>query len=86
MNDLEKIIESTITENFHKNLRIIITSKINNFFPQSVIQISLKISLEPLKGLERQINELFVYNENFNLRKNSLVFNLSLYHSVLQVK
>jgi len=91
MSKLEEIVENFDSNWPDKDFRLWMTSMSNDFFPVSVLQNSVKITIEPPKGLKN--NLLRTYNKLENrdlddcLKKNeykTLIFGLSFFHAIVQ--
>lgn len=77
-------------ENINENFRLFLTSMPCDFFPVSILQISLKLTNEPPKGVKA--NMLKTYN-NFNSDKlnnytkpqiwQKFIFSLTFFHAII---
>ena len=88
MPKLEEICEG-LSETISKDFRLWLTSKPSSRFPVSILQNSIKITLEPPRGLNANLKKTFLSfdEEAFNekspvLRK--LTYALSFFHAVIQ--
>jgi len=91
MGKLEEIVENFDTNWPDKDFRLWLTSMSNDKFPVSILQNSLKITIEPPKGLKNNLMRTYNKLENKDLedcmKKNeykALIFGLSFFHAILQ--
>jgi dynein heavy chain len=91
MGKLEEIVENFDTNWPDKDFRLWLTSMSNDKFPVSILQNSLKITVEPPKGLKNNLMRTYNKLENKDLedceKKNeykTLIFGLSFFHAILQ--
>ena len=91
MGKLEEIVENFDTNWPDKDFRLWLTSMSNDKFPVSILQNSLKITVEPPKGLKNNLMRTYNKLENKDLedceKKNeykALIFGLSFFHAILQ--
>lgn len=91
MGKLEEIVENFDTNWPDKDFRLWMTSMSNDRFPVSILQNSLKITVEPPKGLKNNLMRTYNKLENKDLedcdKKNeykTLIFGLSFFHAILQ--
>jgi len=91
MGKLEEIVENFDTNWPDKDFRLWLTSMSNDKFPVSILQNSLKITVEPPKGLKNNLMRTYNKLETKDLedcdKKNEfkgLIFGLSFFHAILQ--
>ena len=92
MGKLEQICEELTKETTHPDFRLWLTSKPNKSFPQNILQNSLKMTIEPPKGLKANLklnySQLDDSQINGCLKKpeayKTLMFGLILFHAVIQ--
>jgi dynein heavy chain len=87
---LEKIVENIPSENPHPDFRLWLSSSPHPQFPISILQIGVKMTTEPPKGLRANMLRLYnsITDEAYNKTKvpnvyNTLLFSLSFFHSLL---
>ena len=87
---LDKIVESIPSENPHPDFRLWLSSSPHPQFPISILQIGVKMTTEPPKGLRANLVRLYnsVTDENYFKTKTpeiyqKLLFSLSFFHSLL---
>jgi dynein heavy chain, axonemal len=94
MLELEKIVLNfvEIQDTIHEEFRLYLTSMPDPNFPVSVLQNSVKLTVEPPKGMKANIKRTYsgMINQNFldDCTKpeiwRKLLFTLSYFHSVIQ--
>eukprot|EP00825_Cyclidium_porcatum_P016785 TRINITY_DN196_c0_g3_i3.p1 TRINITY_DN196_c0_g3~~TRINITY_DN196_c0_g3_i3.p1 ORF type:complete len:1060 (-),score=193.84 TRINITY_DN196_c0_g3_i3:398-3577(-) len=90
MPELEKQVED-LNENMHKDFRLWLTSMPTNYFPISVLQISVKMTVEPPQGLRANLLRTYKNTNDDELNDcqkpdiyKKLVFSFSLFHAIIQ--
>ena len=92
MGKLEEIVENFDTNWPDKDFRLWLTSMSNPFFPVSILQNSVKITVEPPKGLKNNILRNYKKIEPKELEDDcikrdeykTLLFGLSFFHAIVQ--
>ena len=92
MSKLEEIVENFDTNWPDKDFRLWLTSMSNPFFPVSILQNSVKITVEPPKGLKNNILRNYKKIEPKDLEDDcikrneykTLLFGLSFFHAIVQ--
>ena len=91
MSKLEEIVENFDSNWPDKDFRLWLTSMSNDFFPVSVLQNSVKITIEPPKGLKNNLLRTYNKLENKDLddcnkktEYRTLIFGLSFFHAIVQ--
>ena len=92
MSKLEEIVENFDTNWPDKDFRLWLTSMSNPFFPVSILQNSVKITIEPPKGLKNNILRNYKKIEPKDLEDDcikrneykTLLFGLSFFHAIVQ--
>lgn len=85
---LERVFEQI--EKFHPDFRLWLTTEPEPNFPVGILQKSVKIVMEPLRGLKRNLKSAFMevptskFVECPHPAFSSLVFSLSFFHAVIQ--
>jgi dynein heavy chain, axonemal len=90
MPELEKLCEE-LDENVHKDFRLWLTSMPSKFFPTSVLQNGVKMTLEPPKGLRNNLLRTYLALDDRTLEDckepdvfKKLLFGFSLFHAIIQ--
>lgn len=90
MPTLDKIIATLQTMKIHKGFRLWLSSNPHPDFPISILQISIKMTTEPPRGLKANMKRLYsnVNETNFDQaydvgKYKKLLFSLCFFHSVL---
>lgn len=90
MPKLETIIEQ-LTESLHPDFRIWLTSMPSPHFPVSVLQTSVKMTLEPPTGLRSNLLRTYANLDNKALNDcdkpaeyKKILFALSFFHAIVQ--
>ena len=92
MSKLEEIVENFDTNWPDKDFRLWLTSMSNPFFPVSILQNSVKITVEPPKGLKNNLLRNYKKIEPKDLEDDclkrneykTLLFGLSFFHAIVQ--
>ena len=92
MSKLEEIVENFDTNWPDKDFRLWLTSMSNPFFPVSILQNSVKITIEPPKGLKNNLLRNYKKIEPKDLEDDcikrneykTLLFGLSFFHAIVQ--
>jgi dynein heavy chain, axonemal len=91
MGRLEEIVENFDTNWPDKDFRLWLTSMSNDYFPVSILQNSVKITVEPPKGLKNNLLRTYNKLENKDLEDcvkkeeyKALLFGLSFFHAIVQ--
>jgi dynein heavy chain len=91
MGELEEIVENFDTNWPDKDFRLWLTSMSNDYFPVSILQNSIKITVEPPKGLKNNLLKTYDKLENKDLDDcvkkeefKALIFGLSFFHAIVQ--
>merc|ERR1719379_3269543 len=92
MPTLEKIVEAfEDSPNIHQDFRLYLTSMPSPHFPVPVLQVSLKLTNEPPKGLRANVKRAFMPMTDEQLSDSSkekqwrrLQFGLKFFHAVIQ--
>ena len=92
MGKLEEIVENFDTNWPDKDFRLWLTSMSNPYFPVSILQNSVKITVEPPKGLKNNILRNYKKIEPKELEDDclkrdqykTLLFGLSFFHAIVQ--
>lgn len=92
MGKLEEIVENFDTNWPDKDFRLWLTSMSTPFFPVSILQNSVKITVEPAKGLKNNILRNYKKIEVKELEEDctekdqykTLLFGLSFFHAIVQ--
>lgn len=86
---LEGIVEQ-LTENNHQDFRIWLTSMPSETFPVSVLQTSVKMTMEPPTGLRSNLLRTYANLENKELNDcakpkefKKLLFAFSFFHAIV---
>ena len=88
MPKLEVICEG-LSEKVSKDFRLWLTSKPSSLFPVSILQNSIKITLEPPRGLNANLKKTFLSFDEDHFNNQSAVYKkltyaLSFFHAVIQ--
>ena len=91
MGELEEIVENFDTNWPDKDFRLWLTSVETNKFPASILQNSVKITIEPPKGLRSNLKRSYNKLDNKDLEDcvkpnefKCLLFGLSFFHAIVQ--
>lgn len=91
MGKLEEIVENFDTNWPDKDFRLWLTSMTDESFPVSILQTSVKITVEPPKGLKNNLLRTYNKLENKELEDcvkvneyKTLLFGLSFFHAIVQ--
>lgn len=86
---LEAIVEQ-MTENINADFRMWLTSMPSGHFPVSVLQTSIKMTLEPPSGLRSNLLRTYANMDNKDLNDcdkpseyKKLIFALSFFHAIV---
>ncbi|XP_023298158.2 dynein axonemal heavy chain 2 [Lucilia cuprina] len=90
MPTLDKIIATIQTMKIHKRFRLWLSSSPHPDFPISILQISIKMTTEPPRGIKANMKRLYsnVNEGNFDLANDcgkykKLLFSLCFFHTIL---
>lgn len=91
MGKLEDIVDNFDTNWPDKDFRLWLTSASTEIFPSSILQASVKITMEPPKGLKNNLKRTYNKLDNKDLEGCSkqdefkcLLFGLSFFHAIVQ--
>jgi len=90
MSDLEKIVQKFAERDIHKDFRLWLSSNPTPKFPISILQMGIKMTTEPPRGLKANLKRLYLLipDDRFDgVQKKSkfkkLLFSLCWFHSIL---
>jgi dynein heavy chain len=91
MNELELLVEKLAEPNVHKDFRLWLTSMPSAGFPVSILQNSVKMTIEPPQGIRDNLKKSFegITDEELNdTRKpfdfKKLLYGLCFFHAIIQ--
>ncbi len=91
MPKLEQIVESLAESNVHRDFRLWLTSMPADYFPVSVLQTSVKMTIEPPSGIRANLTRTFANMEASELTKTKspkqyqkLLYGFAFFHAIVQ--
>eukprot|EP01119_Soliformovum_irregulare_P016872 TRINITY_DN4946_c0_g2_i1.p1 TRINITY_DN4946_c0_g2~~TRINITY_DN4946_c0_g2_i1.p1 ORF type:complete len:738 (-),score=265.80 TRINITY_DN4946_c0_g2_i1:44-1927(-) len=91
MSTLEKIVDSILPEKVHRDFRLWLTSMPSEKFPVSVLQVGIKMTNEPPKGIKANLMRTYKSFDDafFQISQKSdewrkLLFGLAFFHAIVQ--
>lgn len=92
MSDLEAIVEALGEQGTHKDFRLWLTSMPSSDFPISILQNSVKMTIEPPQGIRDNLKKSYesMNKDEFNADKDihpqfrSLLYGLCFFHAIIQ--
>lgn len=88
---LEQIVESLTDAPPHRDFRLWLTSMPADYFPVSVLQTSIKMTIEPPSGIKANLTRTFANMEPLELQKTKspkkyqkLLYGFAFFHAIVQ--